>query len=191
MAERTDELTRNGDGDEVSVDESDFDVDSDRLAVDATGADATDVDTEFGVGEQTTTDGEMTTGTDASRVGRVKRRAGSVFSPSSFVLQLAGALVGAFVVGNLVPLLPFAIAAFLGILLTAGVMGTLSSRPRYVEAAVAGGASGALALFLGSIGLSVVTGGMVPVVGAAAGALTSLVGFYAGRDLRDGVTRDL
>jgi len=71
----------------------------------------------------------------------------------------------------------------------AGLVGTLSSRPRYVEAAVAGGASGALALFVGAMGLSVVTGGMVPVAGAAVGALAAVGGFYAGRDLRDGVTR--
>jgi hypothetical protein len=110
-----------------------------------------------------------------------------VFSPTTFALQLGGALTGAFVVGDLIPLIPF--AGFLGICLMAGVMGTLSAKPRYLEAGVAGGASGALALFFGAMALSVVTGGMIPVVGAVVGAVAGLVGFYAGRDLRDGVTR--
>jgi len=189
MAKRTDELTRNGDGDAVS-DDADVGIDSDAFGVDGDGTVAStgELDTEFEVGESASTPAE-TTGTETSRVGRVKRRAGSVFSPTTFVLQLGAALVGAFVLGNLIPLIPF--AGFLGIFLMAGLVGTLSSRPRYVEAAVAGGASGALALFVGAMGLSVVTGGMVPVAGAAVGALAAVGGFYAGRDLRDGVTRDL
>lgn len=190
MAERTDELTRNADGDEVSADDADFDVDGDEFSVDGDGlGDAAEFDTELGVGGRTSTSEETITETDASGVGRIKRSAGSVFSPTSFVLQLVAALVGAFVLGNLIPLIPF--AGFLGIFLMAGVMGTLSATPRYVEAAIAGGASGALALFAGAIGLSVVTGGIVPIVGATVGALAALVGFYAGRDLRDGVTKDL
>ena len=191
MAERTDELTRNGDAEEVAVDDAGLDSDDFGLDGDDVGVDAGELDAEFDAGERTATAAETATGTDAPRVGRVKRRAGDVFSPAAFVLQLGATLVGAFVVGNLVPLLPFAFAAFLGILLTAGVTGTLSAKPRYAEAAVAGGASGAFALFFGAMGLSVVTGGAVPVVGAAAGALAALVGFYAGRDLRDGVTREL
>lgn len=187
MAERTDELTRNGNPDEVSVD--DVDVDSADLGAGGEDFDPADLDTEFDLGDSTTASPETTTGADSSRVGRVKRRAGDVFSPTTFVLQLGAALVGAFVVGNLIPLIPF--AGFLGILLMTGVMGTLSAEPRYAEAAVAGGAAGALALFVGAVGLSIVTGGMLPVVGAVVGALAALVGFYAGRDLRDGVTRDL
>lgn len=191
MAERTDELTRDGDPDDVRVEDADIGLDRDEFGVDSgsVGVDPAEVDGKVDVGGRTTTREEATTGTGTSRAGRVKRRAGSVFSPTTFVLQLGAALVGAFVLGNLIPLIPF--AGFLGIFLMAGLMGTISSRPRYVEAAVAGGASGALALFAGAIGLSVVTGGTVPVVGAAVGALAAFVGFYAGRDLRDGVTKDL
>lgn len=183
MAERTDELTRDGDDanvDGVSIDDAD-------VADSGTDFDASALDTDFGVGG--TASEETTTSTDASRVGRVKRRAGSVFSPSSFVLQLAGALLGVFVVGNLVPLVP--LAGFVGLFLVAGLLGTLSSEPRYLEAGLAGGASGALAFFLDSMSLSVVTGGLLPALGAAVGLLVALGGFYAGRDVRDGVTRDL
>ncbi|MCU4801492.1 hypothetical protein OB920_14020 [Halobacteria archaeon HArc-gm2] len=190
MAERTDELTRNGDGGGKRADEDVVGIDSDEFGVDADGTVASPDEhgTEFGVGASTSTPAE-TTDAASSRVGRVKRRASSVFSPTTFVLQLGAALVGVFVLGNLIPLVPF--AGFLGIFLMAGLVGTLSAKPRYLEAAAAGGASGALALFLGAMGLSVVTGGMVPIAGAAVGALAAVGGFYAGRDLRDGVTRDL
>lgn len=174
MAERSDELSRD---DDVSVDDATF------------AGDPTEFDTEFGVGESATAETESTSDSGTSRVGRVKRRAGSVVSPTTSVLQLGAMLVGAFAAGTLIPIVPF--TGFLGIFVMAGLMGTLSSRPRYVEAAVAGGASGALALFFGAIGLTMVSGGTVPLVGAGVGALAALVGFYAGRDIRDGVTRDL
>jgi len=100
--------TRNGDGDAVS-DDADVGIDSDAFGVDGDGTVAStgELDTEFEVGESASTPAE-TTGTETSRVGRVKRRAGSVFSPTTFVLQLGAALVGAFVLGNLIPLIPFA-----------------------------------------------------------------------------------
>ena len=188
MAERTDELTRNGDEDEVSGDGVDaVDFDATDLGVDGSVGESSAFDTAFGVGE--TADESATAGTDASRLGRVRSRAGDVFSPASFAVQFVAALVGVFVVGDLVPVLPF--AGFLGLFLMAGLSGTLSGEARYAEAAVAGGASGALSLLLGSMGLAVVTGGLLPVVGAAVGALAAVGGFYAGRDLRDGVTREL
>lgn len=176
MAERTDELTEDIDVDAGTP----RDVDSSDVRVDAT---------EFDVGESTTATESTSTETRSSRVGGVKQRAANAFSPTAFAVHLTGALLGVFAVGNLIPLIPF--TGFVGLLLMAGLLGTLSSEPRYAEAAVAGGISGALALFLGSIGLSIVTGGIVPVVGAAIGAITGLVGFYAGRDLRDGLTKDL
>lgn len=176
MAERTDELTEDVDVDVGSA----GDVDTADVGVDAT---------EFGVGERTTATESTASETRSSRVDGVKQRAASAFSPTAFAVHLAGALLGVFAVGNLIPLIPF--TGFVGLLLMAGLLGTLSSEPRYAEAAVAGGISGALALFLGSIGLSVVTGGIVPVVGAVIGAVAGLVGFYAGRDLRDGLTKDL
>lgn len=188
MAERSDELTRDDevtvDNDAIAGDTGEFDGGAGDI-----GVDPEEFDTEFGVGKSATTETESTTDTDSSRVGRVRRRAGSIFSPTTFVLQLAAMLVGAFAAGTLIPVVPF--TGFLGILVMAGLMGTISSRPRYVEAAVAGGASGAVALFFGAIGLTMVTGGTVPLVGAVVGALAALVGFYAGRDIRDGVTRDL
>ncbi len=183
MAERTDELTRDGDEGEVSddgVDAVDFD------ATDL-GTDASDLGADVGAGE---TAAESTTaGTDASRVGRVKSRAGDVFSPRSFLVQFAAALVGVFVVGGLIPVLP--LAGFVGLFLMAGLAGTLSDGPRYGEAAVAGGASGALYVLFSALSISVVTGGLLPVVGAAVGALVAAGGFYAGRDVRDGLTREL
>lgn len=185
MSERTTDRTRDeefGVADDGDLD-GEFDADvSDGLASDVDGG-PSEFDADFGVGETADETSET------SRVGSVTSRATDVFSPSAFAIQFVGALLGVFVLGNLIPLVPF--AGFVGLFVMAGLMGTLSSESRYVEAAAAGGASGALSLLLGSLGLSVATGGVVPVVGAAVGAVAALVGFYAGRDLRDGVTRDL
>lgn len=185
MTERTGEVTRSEDGADVDrrATEIERDVLGDEFAESADrdlGAEATPA-----ADASAEADAEAAT----SRTERVARRAGAVFSPTAFAVHLVAALVGVFVVGDLIPLLPF--AGFLGIALLAGTLGTLSAEPRYLEAGAAGGASGGLAVLLGSMTLSVVTGGLLPVAGAAVGALTALVGFYAGRDLRDGLTRDL
>lgn len=188
MSERTTDRTRDDEAAAVG-DEFDEDIGIDDSVVSDVDSGASAFDTDTGVGESAHVGEARASETGTSRVGRVTARTVDVFSPGTFALQLGAALVGVFVVGNLIPVVPF--AGFLGLLLMTGLMGTLSSKPRYLEAAVAGGASGALALFLGSMTLSVVTGGLLPAFGGVVGAITAVVGFYAGRDLRDGVTRDL
>ncbi|WP_226023114.1 hypothetical protein [Halomicrobium salinisoli] len=177
------------------VDETDVgDVDVGDLGA---GADGGDLGVDQGVGDgdfgvaggpdERTTDAE--TQADAGVTGRAKARATSLFSPRAFLLALGAALVGVFALGNLIPVVPF--TGFLGLLLVMVGGGLVSSAPRYLEAGVAGAASGALALAVGSITLTFVTGGLPVAVGAAVGAAVALVGFYAGRDLRDGLTKDL
>ncbi|WP_225335064.1 hypothetical protein [Halomicrobium urmianum] len=161
------------------------------------GADGSDLGVDQGVGDgdfglaggpdERTADAEART--DAGLTGRAKSRATSLFSPRAFLLALGAALVGVFALGNLVPVVPF--TGFVGLFLVMFGGGLVASTPRYLEAGVAGAASGALALAVGSITLTFVTGGLPVAVGAAVGAAVALVSFYAGRDLRDGLTRDL
>lgn len=192
MSERTTDRTRDADdGTRSAVDDRPGAERGDT----SHGVDATLQNLDRGVGEfepgvsRSDRRSSETATASTSRLGGLRRRAGRVFSTKPFAVQLVAALAGVFVVGDLVPVLP--LAGFLGLFLTTALVGVLSDQPRFVEAATAGGASGALALFLGSMSLSVFTGGLLPAVGAAVGASLALAGHYVGRDVRDGLTRDL
>lgn len=80
----------------------------------------------------------------------------------------------------------------LGIVAGTFLSGVATSRRHYVESGLAGLVAGGTATLLGNLALSLVGVGLPLVaVGAAAGGLAGLVGHYFGRDLRDGLTRDL
>ncbi|QGA81651.1 hypothetical protein [Halomicrobium sp. LC1Hm] len=180
MSERTDDLTIDEETvDEVGVGETDASVGgTDEIAGLDDGFDtATDFETDTDTADETTAGGGL------------RGRVGDAVSPVSFALQLAGALVGTFVVGGALPLGP--LSGVVGVLAMLFVLGVVSTDARYVEAGTAGALVGVLTTVLGSITLSVVSGGLVPVAGGVAGGLAALVGHYAGRDLRDGLTRDL
>jgi hypothetical protein len=136
-----------------------------------------------------TTETTTTDRADSGLTARATDRATDVFAPRPFLLLLGAAAVGVFAVGNLIPLLPF--TGFLGLFLVMVAAGLASSTQRYVEAGVAGAITGAIGLFVGSVTLTVLTGGLPLAVGGVVGALASLAGFYAGRDIRDGLTREL
>lgn len=182
MAKRSNELTLDageteGRGNDVETDGESFSVET------------SDLTTDLGVDGTKSGTAAATTESKSSLSGRIGSRVTSLFSPSSFALQFIGSLFGVFVVGNVIPLVPF--TGFVGLFVMAGLAGTLSAGPRYLEAALAGCISGGVALFLGMMVLSFVTGGLVPLIGAIVGALVSIGGFYAGRDLRAGLTKDL
>jgi hypothetical protein len=110
------------------------------------------------------------------------------------------ALVGSFVavalgmgVGGVIPLLPF--TSVLGIALGGFVYGLLAKRGRYIEMALAGGTLAGLAIFLQFLPRAVVfegfNGTRLFAIAAGIGLVLAVIGHYFGRDLRDGLTRDL
>ncbi|ACV47494.1 MULTISPECIES: hypothetical protein [Halomicrobium] len=183
MSERTDDLTIEEEAvDEVGVGETDASVDGTDEAGGLDGG--FDTETDFG-----TESAETEVAEPATDTGGLRGRAADAFSVTSFALQLVGALVGTFVVGGALPLGP--LSGVVGVLAVLFVLGVVSTEARYAEAGAAGVLVGVLTTVLGSITLSVVSGGLVPVAGGVAGGLAALVGHYAGRDLREGLTRDL
>lgn len=130
------------------------------------------------------------TGVAPGRLARARERLGRVFSPRAFLGALLLAVVGV-VAGTVVVPLPG--GGLLGLFLAAFLFGLAAEPRRYLESALAGGVTfGAAALLqyaviaaLGGLGLplAAVSGGLGAVVGA--------VGHYFGRDLRDGLTREL
>ena len=122
---------------------------------------------------------------------RVGGRAKRLFSPRAFLVALLLSVVGLVGTSALIPLLPG--AGLPGVFLATFLFGLAAERRHYLETVVAGGATvGASALLdfavvaaLGGIGvpLAAVAGGVGAVIGA--------VGHYFGRDLRDGLTREI
>ncbi len=149
-----------------------------------------DADARVGRDADPETTGREAATDDAGRLSGLGTRTWSVFLPRPFLAALL-ATVGGLVAG--VVLVPLPGAGLLGIFLATFLFGVVPERRRYLESAVAGGLTfGAGALLdyavlaaLGGLGLplAAVAGGL----GAAAGAL----GHYFGRDLRDGLTREL
>lgn len=134
------------------------------------------------------TDQRSTRSTDRSVAGR----AVALFSPKFFLFALL-AFGGALVAGNtVVPFVPV-VGGLVGLLAVAFLLGLVVDRRRYAEVGVAGAVSSAAVTFLGNIFLSVVGNVGVPLalVGAGGGLIAALVGYYLGRDLRTGLTREL
>lgn len=156
--------------------EVDLDLDSESDA---------DLDVGPGPAAESSTESE-----DAGVRERVRSRAGEFFSGRSMALALVVTLGGAFLAGGALPL--GLIGNLLGIFVAAFLYGTAASTSRYLEHGLAGGiVAGGLALF-GNLALSLLGPG-VPIValGFGVGAVAGGLGHYFGRDLRDGLTRDL
>ncbi|WP_254272099.1 hypothetical protein [Haloarcula marina] len=121
---------------------------------------------------------------------------GRYFSARALLFALVAVGAGT-VVGGLIPVIPF--TALLGIPAGAFVYGLLASQRRYIETGLAGGVvAGLLTVtsFLPQFLVRGVGGGQLGMgrlfaVAAAVGLVLSILGHYFGRDLRDGLTRDL
>jgi hypothetical protein len=150
----------------------------------------TDVETDIDLPGEVTDDPSAP---DRARTpSRARRVAGSVVSGRGrgLAVSLAGVTAGILLVGWTLPL---GIAGnFLGVALGAFVYGVGSQRRHYAEVGLAGTVAGVVSVLLGNLVLSLVGAGLpMAVFGAVAGALAAVVGHYLGRDLRDGLTRDL
>jgi hypothetical protein len=104
----------------------------------------------------------------------------------SFVVTVAFMLV----VGSLVPL---PASGLLGVFAGAFALGVASGEQRYLELVVSGAAAAGLSMVVGSLTLAALAGLAVPLAafGASGGVLAALLGHYFGRDLRDGLMRDV
>jgi len=121
---------------------------------------------------------------------RLRSRARSLFSTRGFGVGLVLSLGGAALAGSLVPL-GFA-GEPLGVFAGAFLYGLGTETRRYLELALAGALAGAGSALLGNVALSVLGVGLPLVAaGAVAGLAAGVTGHYFGRDLRDGLTREV
>jgi VIT1/CCC1 family predicted Fe2+/Mn2+ transporter len=168
MAERTEERTR-----EAETSGSDLGLDI---------GESESTETEVAVGETQTTESAVT---DADT-----KEGGSYFSLRALLFAF-GAVGGGMVLGGLIPLVPF--TELLGVLLGGFVYGLLVSERRYLEMGIAGAVSGGVMAVLSLLpqlaaGLN---GTRLFAIAGGVGLVLSLVGHYFGRDLRNGLTKDI
>ena len=162
---------------------------SDRTRTRERSGSTDDIGAEFEVGLD-----EGESGTEPSRKAGLRRRAGrrakQLFSPRAFVAALLLSVGGLVAVGAMVPLPG---AGLLGIFVATFLFGLISERRRYLEATVAGGATFGAGALVGHAVIEALSGvgPLLAAVAAGVGALVGAVGNYFGRDLRDGLTRDI
>jgi len=116
--------------------------------------------------------------------------AGTVFSVRAQIVAFVAIGVG-MILGSLVPLIPF--TALAGIPVGAFLHGLLDSQRRYVETAVAGSVSAGVAVVSSLLPqlLAGLNGTRLFAIAAGIGLVLAIIGHNIGRDLRDGLTRDL
>ncbi len=193
MSDRSDEVTE-------SRDSEDLLEETDRLLSDAgleSGGDESSAsadrlsDTSADLSAESTHEMPSDdTKTDSSRLEGVRSwlSADSYFSPRAFfafvLLIGAGLLAG----GMAIPIA----GRIIGILGVAFAVGLLTSRRRYLELTAAGTTVGGVSAVASNAFLAAAGSfETVVAVGVAVGLVASLVGYYFGRDLRNGLTREV
>ena len=148
---------------------------------------ADDLGPDVDAGEAGSADPETATGDDSAR-SRLTGPLGELFSLRLFLTVLGLAAVG-LVLGSVVVSLPG--AGIAGIAVVGFAVGVGHGHRRYLELLLAGlVVAGVGTLF--EYALVAVVGGVAPVaLGAAAGGIAAIAGHYFGRDLRDGLTREV
>lgn len=127
-----------------------------------------------------------------------RSRLGNLFSPRLFLLALVLSVV-AVVLGGAVPIVGV-VGRLVGLFAVAFALGVVASDRHYLEVGLAGAVASGLgfvvstltsAFFPFAVRLLSEYGIAIAGVGAGVGALAAVVGHYFGRDLRDGLSRDL
>lgn len=131
---------------------------------------------------------EATTG-DQVRT-RIRKGAGKIVTVRGLVVSLVVVTTTVLLADQILPL--GGVGTVLGIATGAFLYGVGSDVRHYVALALAGAVAGGASALLGNLVLSLVGAGVpMAALGAGAGALAAVVGHYFGRDLRDGLTRDI
>lgn len=146
--------------------------------------------------EETGSDGRAEreeTGSDerSGLFSRVGARTGRLFAVRSFLLALVVIGIATLVAGALIPL--GSVGGLIGTAAGSFGYGLVASRSRYAEAGLAGGLVLGVATLADYLVFSVFAGvGLaLPLAGGAVGLVVALLGHYFGRDLRDGLTREI
>jgi hypothetical protein len=152
-----------------------------------------EVDTDFESGVDLPQDSVTDRPSEATRGDRVRTRiragAGNVLSGRAFAISLVLTVAGVVFLGGLLPL--GIIGNFFSLLVAGFLYGLVTPAGRYAELGLAGAVVGAGSAQLGNLVLSVLPGVPLILLGLIGGGASALAGHYFGRDLRDGLTREI
>ena len=164
-------------------------LDRERDAIDVSGVDIPD-DGDFGVDipddalDETTSQEEDSGGLRqyaSSRIGLSKR---------GLAVSAVVALVGVLGLGALFPF--GMIGNLLGLFVAAFLYGTVAGDSQYLSLGLTSAGVSGLAALLGNLTLTLLGPGIpIAAVGAVGGFVAGVLGHYFGRDLRDGLTREI
>ncbi|OIB57702.1 hypothetical protein [Natrialba sp. SSL1] len=162
-----------------------------RDATSSTAADAGMDDlSRFGTGPEPEPEARERTAADAggSRLGKLTggRSLEEYFSPKAFLALVLTLAVGLFAGGAVIPIA----GQLIGIFATAFLIGVITSKRRYLELTGAGITAG-MVTTLDPVYFALGSGLTLLGIGAAIGFVASVAGYYFGRDLRDGLVRDV
>ncbi|ELZ06239.1 hypothetical protein C482_00415 [Natrialba chahannaoensis JCM 10990] len=128
------------------------------------------------------------TDSGGSRLGKLTggRSLEEYFSPKAFLALVLTLGVGLFAGGAVIPVA----GQLIGIFAAAFLIGVVTSKRRYLELTSAGITAGMLTT-LDPVYFALGSGLTLLGIGAAIGFVASVAGYYFGRDLRDGLVRDV
>lgn len=173
---------------DTPVDERDTQIESEDTIDAGTGS---DIDLDDATGGLDTRDvGGF--GSDALERGTDEEHTDddSWLSSAGLLAAILLSAVGLLAVGT-VPYLGF-VGELLGIAAGTFVLGVAGASRRYLEAGIAGGAVGLGSVLVSNLGLGLLAlGPLLVTLGLVGGVIAGIGGHYFGRDLRDGLTRDL
>jgi hypothetical protein len=160
------------------------------------GEAAEEFDAEFDLGSETGADADgqrpraETEDASGGLRARAAERAGTLFAPRIFLAALLVTVAALFATSTVVPLPG---AGFAGVFAAAFLFGLVLEERRYAETALSGALAAGGSAFLDFAVVALVGGIGLPLVAVAGGlgAVVAAVGTYFGRDLRDGLTRDV
>lgn len=138
------------------------------------------------------TQSEQEQKTDSYR-SRITDKASDVFSLRYFGISLVLIAAGLFLT-SLIPLLSFIPGSgFIGVFVAMFALGSLSSKRSYLETGVAGAVVAGASTFSKYLVFAIAGSSALELalIGSAIGAAVALLGYYFGRDLRQGVTKDM
>lgn len=188
--QKTEEVDIDGTSD-IGLDES-----SDLGLDDSVGDSGLDSATDSGLGldERSEVEGRESTAQQEESGGLLRSLYGRTVGRVLSTRSLGIALVVTFVFSMLFSLIPLVglLGKLLGIGVAGFVYGLIGSSSRYPEHLLAGGIVGGGSALLGNllvIGFGSMTGLLA--LGVLGGALTATVGHYFGRDMNQGLTRDI
>ncbi|RQG98831.1 DUF456 domain-containing protein [Natrarchaeobius oligotrophus] len=196
MTDRSNELTESRDGHSRSTD--DILEETERML---SGADVGDAGPDDRSGEsvdRSTADRPPVEDESAASRGsrfrlpslRPTRSLGEYFSPKGFLALVLLAGVGLFAGQTVLPI--GGVGRFVGLFAVAFAVGLVTSKRRYLEFSAAGVSTGVATTLLFEFPLAVAGSARALVaMGAVAGLVAALAGYYFGRDLRDGLVRDV